>query len=126
MIGDKYKFLTMRKERYGSASFGNDDLDRIILRGTIRIGNKDTKAGNILLVEDMKHNLMSVIQMCDQGRKLVFDSNKCKIRKAGSARMVATAVRTSSNTYVLSEIGNEKCCLGKEDQFWLWHRRMGT
>jgi hypothetical protein len=35
------------------------------------------------------------------------------------------AARTSSNVYVLSEIGNEKCCLGKEDENWLWHRRMG-
>jgi hypothetical protein len=26
---------------------------------------------------------------------------------------------------VLSEIGNEKCCLGKEDESWLWHRIMG-
>ena len=39
--------------------------------------------------------------------------------------MVATIVRTSSNIYVLSEIGNEKCCLGKEDEFSLWHRIMG-
>jgi hypothetical protein len=27
--------------------------------------------------------------------------------------------------YVLSEIGNEKFFLGKEDESWLWHRRMG-
>jgi transposase InsO family protein len=39
--------------------------------------------------------------------------------------LIATAARTSSNIYVLSEIGNEKCCLGKEDESWLWHRRMG-
>jgi hypothetical protein len=26
---------------------------------------------------------------------------------------------------VLSEIGNEKCFLGKEDESWLWHRIMG-
>jgi transposase InsO family protein len=39
--------------------------------------------------------------------------------------LVTTAVRTSSNIYVLSEIGNEKCCLGKEDESWLWHKRMG-
>jgi hypothetical protein len=39
--------------------------------------------------------------------------------------LVATAARTSSNIYVLSEIGNEKCCLGKEDEIWIWHRRMG-
>jgi hypothetical protein len=29
-----------------------------------------------------------------------------------------------SNIYALSEIGNEKCFLGKEDEGWLWHKRM--
>jgi hypothetical protein len=38
--------------------------------------------------------------------------------------LVATVARTSSNIYVLSEIGNEKCCLEKEDESWLWKRRM--
>jgi hypothetical protein len=39
--------------------------------------------------------------------------------------LIATTARTSSHIYVLSEIGNEKCFLGKEDESWLWHRRMG-
>jgi hypothetical protein len=39
--------------------------------------------------------------------------------------LIATIARTSSNMYVLSEIGNEKCCLRKKDESWLWHRRMG-
>jgi hypothetical protein len=39
--------------------------------------------------------------------------------------LIATTARTSSNIYVLSEIGNEKCFLGKEDESWLWHKRMG-
>jgi hypothetical protein len=73
----------------------------------------------------MKHNLPSVIQMCDQGHKVTFDSQKCEIRKEGSGKLIATAARTSRNIYVLSEIGNEKCFLGKEDEIWLWHRRMG-
>jgi hypothetical protein len=73
----------------------------------------------------MKHNLLSVSQMCEQGHKVTFDSQKCEIRKKGSGKLVATTAITSSNIYVLSEIGNEKCCLGKEDESWLWHRRMG-
>jgi hypothetical protein len=81
MTGDKDKFLTLKKERDGSVSFGNDNSTRIIGRGTIKIGSKDAKAENVLLVEDMKHNLLSVSQMCDQGHKLVFDSQKCEIRK---------------------------------------------
>jgi hypothetical protein len=64
----------------------------------------------------MKHNLLSVIQMCDQGHKLVFDSKKCEIRKAKSCKLVAVAVRTPSNIYVLNEIGKERCCLGKDDE----------
>jgi transposase InsO family protein len=73
----------------------------------------------------MKHNLLSVSQMCDQGHKLTFDSEKCEIRKEGSGKLVGTAARTSNNIYVLSENRNEKCFLGKEDESWLWHRRMG-
>ena len=64
----------------------------------------------------MKNNLLSVSQMCDQDHKVTFDSQKCEIRKEGSGKLVTTVARTSSNIYVLSEIGNEKCCLGKEDE----------
>jgi hypothetical protein len=31
----------------------------------------------------MKHNILSVIQMCDQGHKVTFDSQMCEIRKEG-------------------------------------------
>jgi hypothetical protein len=51
--------------------------------------------------------------MCDQGKILVFDSNKCKIRKEESIKLVATTVRTPRNIYVLNEIGKKICCLGK-------------
>jgi hypothetical protein len=125
MTCDEDRFLTLRNERDGSIFFGNDDSTRIIGKGIVRIGNKDSKVENVLLVEDMKYNLLSVIQMCDQGHKLMFDSQKSEIRKAGSRKFIATTVRTSKNIYVLSEIGNEKCYLGKEDEFWIWHRITG-
>jgi hypothetical protein len=125
MTCDREKFLTLLKERDGSVSFGNDDSTKIIGKGTIQIGNKNEKVGNVLLVEDMKHNLLSVSQMCDQGHKVTFYSKKCEIRKEGSGKLVAIAARTSSNVYVLSELGNEKFCLGKEDESWIWHNRMG-
>jgi hypothetical protein len=125
MTGDRDNFLTLQKERDGSVSFGNDHSAKIIGKRTVRIGNNNEKEENVLLVEDMKHNLLSVSQMCDQGHKITFDSQKCEIRKEGPRKLVTTAARTSSNIYVLSEIRNEKCCLGKEDESWLWHRRMG-
>jgi hypothetical protein len=83
MTGDKDKFITLRKEKNGSISFKNDNSSKIIGEGTVLIGNKNENEQNVLLVEDMKHNLLSVIQMCDQGHKLTFDSKKCEIRKEG-------------------------------------------
>jgi hypothetical protein len=44
MTGDRDKFLTLRKEIYGSISFGNDDSTKIIGKATVIIGNNNTKA----------------------------------------------------------------------------------
>ena len=38
---------------------------------------------------------------------------------------MATIARTPNNIYNLNKIGKESCCLGKEDESWLWHKRMG-
>jgi hypothetical protein len=63
--------------------------------------------------------------MCDQGHTLLFESKKCEIRKEGSGKLVVTTIRTPNNLYILNEIGNEGCYLGKENESWIWHRKMG-
>jgi hypothetical protein len=42
----------------------------------------------------MKNNLLIVSQMCDEGHKILFDLEKCDIRKEGSGKLVATSGRT--------------------------------
>jgi hypothetical protein len=69
MTSDKNKFLTLRKEQDGSISFGNGNSTRIIGKGTVNLGSKYAKEENFLFVKDMKHNILTVIQMCDQGNK---------------------------------------------------------
>jgi hypothetical protein len=76
MTGDKHKFITLKKERDGLVSFGNDNSTKFTGNDTIKLESKDAMEENVLLVEDLKHNLLSVSQMCDQGHKLVFDSRK--------------------------------------------------
>jgi hypothetical protein len=39
--------------------------------------------------------------------------------------LTATTTRTPNNMYILNEIEEERCCLGKEDEIWFWHRIMG-
>jgi hypothetical protein len=81
MTGDKNRFITLKKERDGPVSFGNDNSAKIIGKGTVKIGSKDAKGKNVLLVESMKHDLLSVSQMCDQGHRIIFYSKKCEITK---------------------------------------------
>lgn len=52
---------------------------------------------NVLLIEYMNHNLLSVSQMYDQGHMLLFESKKCEIRKKKSNRLVETTSRTPNN-----------------------------
>ena len=73
----------------------------------------------------MKHNLLSVKQMCDQGHTLIFNSKECEIRGEGSDKLVAITTRTPNNIYILNEIGKGSCCFGKEDKNWIWHKIMG-
>jgi hypothetical protein len=54
--------------------FGNDNSTKIIGKGTVSLGNKDVVENNVLLVENMKHNLLSVSQMCEHGNTLIFNS----------------------------------------------------
>jgi hypothetical protein len=116
MIGDKNRFLTLKKERDGSILFENNHSAKIIGRGTVNLGSKNVMEENVLLVKDMKYNLLSVSQMCDQGHRLQFDLEKFEIRKEGSGRLVATTIQILNNIYVLNEIGKYICCLGKENE----------
>ena len=92
MTGDQDKFISL-KRKCGNFSFGYDSFAKILGEGVVELGRKNVKEKNVLLVEDLKHNLLSVSKMCDQGYTLTFDSRKCKIRENNSGRLVATATR---------------------------------
>ena len=80
----------------------------------VTLGIQRTKANNVLLVENMTHNHLSVSQMCDQGHTLTFDLDKCKIKYRGTGSLVATATRNQNNVYILDE-KEEICFLGQVD-----------
>ena len=60
------------------------------------------------MVEDLKHNILSVGKMCDQGYNLRFNSRKCEIREAESGIVVATTTRNPHNIYILDRVKRKK------------------
>jgi hypothetical protein len=100
MTGDQDKFISL-KRKGGNVAFGDDSSAKILGKGVVELEQKNVKAKNVLLVEYLKHNLLSVSKMCDQGYTLTFDSKRCKIKEEGSRRLVSIATRRTSKMYIL-------------------------
>jgi len=65
MTGDKNKFVSLKEKNDGIVSFGNDGSSNVIGSGTIILRSKYALANNVLMVENMNHNLLSVGHMRD-------------------------------------------------------------
>lgn len=76
-----------------------------------------------MYVDGLKHNLLSVSQMCDQGN-VVFQSNGCVVRELDIGEIMIKGIRTPNNLYILKG-GHRQCYLSKNNEHWLWHRRLG-
>ena len=74
MIGDKDKLLAYSAlEKEKNVTFGNDTPATIKGKGSVFLKEK-VKANEVMYVDGLKHNLLIVSQMCDQGTEVVFSS----------------------------------------------------
>ena len=80
MSGDKGKFISLIEHRSGNVTFGNDVPGKIRGKGMVNLSNGKGKVQYVLFVDGLKHNLLSVSQMCDKECKVVFTSKDCKIK----------------------------------------------
>ena len=88
MIGDKDKLISYNAlEKENNDSFGNDTL--VLIKGKSFVYLKENvKAGNVMYFDGLKHNLLSVIQMCDQGNEVVFRSKECVVRELDTGKTI--------------------------------------
>ena len=72
-------FATLsRYHEGGTVTFGDDSKGKIIGIGNIKISSSPL-IENVILVEGLKHNLLSISQICDKGFKVIFDDFTCDI-----------------------------------------------
>ena len=108
MTGNKNTFQKLQA-KVGTITFGNDNSSKVLGKGTVTLGSKNATTKDVLLIENMRHNLLSVSQIC---------------MLLGVLEAIATNFLESS-LLILDEIKKVKCCLEREDESWLWQRRMG-
>ena len=72
MTGDRKKFITFDEKKFRNVTFGNDKSGKIKGKGSIILDNGRGKAQDVLFVDGLKANLLSVSQMCDKGCEVLF------------------------------------------------------
>ena len=89
----KRKFKALENFDGGFVRFGDNSGAYITGKGSI-ILNKDTPIHDVYFVEGLKHNLLSVSQICDSGYSISFSAKGCYI-KNGKDRVIASGLRTN-------------------------------
>ena len=107
-------------------SFGDNSKGKII--GIDNVGKESsTLFENVCLVENLKHNLLSISQLCDNGYRIIFDKSKCAIENACDGEILFIGNRCV-NIYTIDidcASTNDKCFSTLHDDSWLWYRRLG-
>jgi len=78
MTGEKSNFLSLTPSEGGSVAFGNGKSGTIVRIG--KIGESLSHSiDNVNLVDGLKHNLLSVSQLCDKDNLAVFSPKRCLV-----------------------------------------------
>jgi len=103
----------------------DNNRGRILDVGVIR-GDDDVIIKDVLLVEGLKHNLLSISQLCDKGYKITFEPDLCLIANSKTSETVLVGKRVN-NVYMFNVsciTSNMNCLLSRNNESWLWHRRL--
>jgi hypothetical protein len=127
MIGDKNKFTSLTLKDGGNVKFGDNSKRKII--GIGNIGKTHSLIiEDILLVDGLKHNLLSISQLCDKSYNVIFKSIMCIIVNEIDNQVLFVAFR-NENVYTIdldNMTSKESICLAAiNENSWLWHRRLG-
>ena len=77
MTWDREMFKSLEPFKGGDVTFGGNQKGKIV--GIVSIGTSNWTLENVYLVIGLKHNLISISQLCDAGYCVKFDQISCLI-----------------------------------------------
>ena len=127
MTWDINKFATLsRYVEGGTFTFRDDSKGTIIGIGNIKIGTSPLTE-NVVLVDGLKYNLLSISQLYDRGLKFIFVESSYNIYDCKTNECILTRFR-ENNIYIIDMLNlncTTKCLNAFDENSWLWHKRLG-
>jgi transposase InsO family protein len=127
MTGNSSMFTTLGHPReHEHVTYGDNSRVRIVGLGRIAI-TKDLSISNVLFVESLSFNLLSVAQLCDLRLICTFDKNGVVVINEKDKSLVFKGFR-HGHIYLVDFSSKEEnsmtCLFSKSSLEWLWHRRI--
>lgn len=125
MTWDRAHFSTLIEYEGGTVTFGDGNVTKVVGKGTLNVPNMPV-IEDVFYVVGLKHNLLSISQICDKYHVVNFSSLGCEISK--NEKIILRGLITNDNCYV---IGNHKKSSSSTyyithlDEAQLWHQRLG-
>lgn len=126
MSGERELFTKIEEAQDGYVTFGDGNIVKILGVGTI-VAPGIPQLTEKLYVQGLKHNLISISQICNKGYKVQFGKDECVIKDHREYNILAKGAGTSDNCYVIdpnSQQGNTYL-LTQKDETNLWHQILG-
>jgi len=126
MIGDIKKFSKISHKVSGHVTYGDNNRGKIL--GTSKVRSSSVvEIEDVLLVDGLKHNLLSISQLCDKNLKVTFEVKHCLICHASTNELVFVG-KSIQNIYMVdfekTSIDSIACLFAKNDEPWIWHKRL--
>ncbi|XP_050895564.1 uncharacterized protein LOC127102206 [Lathyrus oleraceus] len=110
-------FFDLVAKEKGFVTYGDNNKGAIIGKGSV--GNpSSTTISNVLLVEGLKHNLISISQLCDKGYQVSFSKYCCMVEHNDTKNDVFKGLRGRKPNVSHLHVFGRKCFVlnnGKEN-----------
>jgi hypothetical protein len=123
MTGDDSLFSSITKINDGKVTFGNNSKGKIIGVGNIR-SKSSLSIKKVFLVNNLKHNLLRIIQLCDKGYKIMFDYACCLILENDKVLCIGNRKGNVYKINIDACMRIENCLVASINDSFLWHRRL--
>ncbi|KAI3698136.1 hypothetical protein L6452_31248 [Arctium lappa] len=125
MTGQRDLLTEYKEEKGPSVTFGGNGKG--FTRGFGVLSNGTTTFRRVAYVDGLKHNLLSISQLCDKDYEVRFTKKACLV--LNEKGKLALSGHRRENVYVIdmdSTITENLCFLSKasSDVNWLWHKRL--
>ncbi|GAA0186984.1 transmembrane signal receptor [Lithospermum erythrorhizon] len=122
MTGNRANLTSIKEVKADFVTFGGGEKGKIIGKGALNVEGLPNLE-EVLLVEGLTENLISISQLYDSGLKVAFDKNTCSVSNQNND-LIMQGSRSTDNCYLWTPYQKALSSRAQGD-VELWHKRLG-